>query len=42
MRHNEIGEVPVDGESRAALEWTGAKRGAYDRVSRLKGEQRVR
>ncbi|WP_428340758.1 phage major capsid protein [Mycobacterium sp.] len=29
------------GESRAALEWTAGEREAYDRVSRLKGEQRA-
>jgi HK97 family phage major capsid protein len=29
------------GESRAGLEWTAAEREAYDRVSRLKGEQRA-
>ena len=29
------------GEARAGLEWTGAERAAYDRVSRLKQEQRA-
>jgi HK97 family phage major capsid protein len=29
------------GEARAGLEWTPAEREAYDRVSRLKGEQRA-
>lgn len=29
------------GEARAGLEWTPAERDAYDRVSRLKGEQRA-
>lgn len=31
----------LHGESRAALEWTQAERAAYDRVARLKSEQRA-
>jgi HK97 family phage major capsid protein len=34
-------KLVVHGEARAGLEWTAAEREAYDRVSRLKGEQRA-
>jgi predicted phage gp36 major capsid-like protein len=34
-------KILVHGESRASLEWTGPERAAYDRVARLKDEQRA-